>query len=277
MRIPIAITDDMQSRLGCEGVRLESAFVEDQASRSTVFVFHVDPARSWTRTASPVIKFSEEQYAIPRAEHLHLATPRYYRKYEGDGVGIRDEMEATYQEDVRSFLSRYKTMDAATVGLVSGHVAYGVDDFWMFCTSVTPMSNRERERSQKEFAADCITIIPDPSEFARDLGAAFAAHSSWANVDLSARDELMRMLRPPEFGDKVVKVYHGPVCYSSDAQKLVDSFDVLYRPAVVSFLKRQTFAWQKEYRFTVKIDGKPTETDFLLLIPPDLRRLTKIE
>ena len=96
MRIPIAITDDMQSRLGCEGVRLESAFVEDQASRSTVFVFHVDPARSWTRTASPVIKFSEEQYAIPRAEHLHLATPRYYRKYEGDGVGIRDEMEATY-------------------------------------------------------------------------------------------------------------------------------------------------------------------------------------
>ena len=192
-------------------------------------------------------------------------------------MGIRDEQEARYQEDVRSFLTRHGTMDAASVALVSGHVTYGVDDFWMFCTSVTPMSDRERKQLRKEFAADCMTTILDPSEFARELGSAFAAHSSWADVDLSALDELIRRLRPSEIGDKVVWIYHGPVCYSDDAQKLVESFDELHRPAVVPFLKRQTFAWHKEYRFTVKINGKPRKSEFLLPIPPELQRLTKIE
>ena len=67
MRIPIAITDDMQRRLGCEGITLESAFVEDRASRASVLVFHIDPARRRTKTVSPILKFSEKQYAIPSA------------------------------------------------------------------------------------------------------------------------------------------------------------------------------------------------------------------
>ena len=106
MRKPVAITDDMQRRFECEGVRFKSAFVEDQVSRATVNVFHVDPARSWMKTASPVLKIAGKKHAIPRAERLHLATPTYYREYEGNGVGIRDEQEARYQEDIRSFLTK---------------------------------------------------------------------------------------------------------------------------------------------------------------------------
>ena len=214
---------------------------------------------------------------FPVPLHLHLATPSYYREYEGDGVGIRDEMEARYQEGVRSFLTRYRTMDAATGAWVSGHATYGVNGFWMFCTSFKQISSLEQERLRKEFSADCVTSISDPQGFARELGAAFAAHSSWADVGLSALDEVIRELRPPEIGDKVVWVYHGGLSYSDDAQKLVESFDERHRAAVVSFVKRQKYAWQKEYRFTVRINGKPRESEFLLPIPPDLRGLTKVE
>ena len=276
MRVPIEVTDDLQRQLGCEGIKLESVFVESEAPRHTVVIFRVDPTRSWT-TAGPVVKFSKRRFAIPRAEYLKLATPEWYRHYEGNAGGVHDEMEAMYREDVRSFLTRYGSMDSSTAALVTGEVAYVVDDFWMFCTSVTPILHREREHLRKQFAADCMTTIPDPSEFARELGAAFAAHSSWTDVDLSPRDEWLRGLRPSETGDKVVWVYHGPVCYADDAQKRVEPLDEIHRPAVVSFLKRQTFASHKEYRFTVKTNGKPRNSEFLLPLPPELRRLARIE
>ena len=139
----------------------------------------------------------------------------------------------------------------------------------MFCTSLKPMSTRELEQLRNGFSSECVTTISDPSEFACELGAAFAANSSWADVNLSALDELTRRLRPPEVGDKVVWVFHDPVCHSDHAQALVESFDVLHRTAVVSFIKCRVFAWQKEYRFTVKINGEPRRNEFFLPIPQE--------
>ena len=275
--MPITIINDMRRLLDCRGVTLESVFVEAQEPRDTVLVYHVDPGRSSVKTVSPVVKFSEKRFAIPRAEHLKLSTPSYYREYEEDTEGIRDDLEAKYRGDVRSFLSKYGTLDARSIASLSGRVTYSVDNFWMFCTSQKPTSTRGLEQIRKRFSAECVTTIPDPSEFAQELGAAFASHSSWSGVDLGALDECIRKLRPSEIGDKVVWVYHGPVFYSDDSQKLVESFDDLHRPAVVSFLKRRMFAWQKEYRFTVKINGKPRETQFLLPITQELRGLSEIE
>ena len=277
MRVPIKITDDMQRQLGCVGVTLEAVFVESRESRATVFVFYVDPARSLLKNPSPVVKYSERRFAIPRAKCLKLATPSYYRSYEGDASGIRDEMEARYQEDIRSFLTKYRTMDASSVALVSGNATYGIDGFWMFCTSLEPTLTQDRQFLRREFAADCETKIADPHSFARTLGAAFAAHSSWSDVDLSPWDKIMRQLRPPEMGDKVVWVYHGPVLYSDEAEKLVESFPVLHRSVVVSFVKRRRFARHNEYRFKVKINGRPKESQYFLPISPELRRLAKIE
>ena len=87
MRIPIAITDDMRRTLGCEGITLETVFVEGEASRATVFVYRVDPAQKLVQSTVSVLKFSEKLYAIPRAARLHLATPSYYREYEGRWCG----------------------------------------------------------------------------------------------------------------------------------------------------------------------------------------------
>ena len=101
------ITNDMRRLLQCKGVTLEAVFVEAEAPRVTVLVFHVDPARSLVKTGSEVVKFSQRRFAIPNAECLKLATPQCYRKYEGSAGGIRDEMEARYREDIRSFLTKY--------------------------------------------------------------------------------------------------------------------------------------------------------------------------
>ena len=113
------ITNDMRRLLECKGVTLEAVFVEAEAPRVTVLVFHVDPARSLVKTGSEVGKFSQRRFAIPNAECLKLATPQCYRKYEGSAGGISDEMEARYREDIRSFLTEYGTLDARNVALVA--------------------------------------------------------------------------------------------------------------------------------------------------------------
>ena len=107
MRIPIEITDQMRFQLECRGVTLDSVFVQVETDRATVLIYSVDLARRRLQPTSPVLKFSRKQFAIPRADRLHLATPSYYRGYDGKGVGIRDDMEARYQEDMQSFLTKY--------------------------------------------------------------------------------------------------------------------------------------------------------------------------
>ena len=129
----------------------------------------------------------------------------------------------------------------------------------------------------KDFRADCITTIADPSAFAGELGAAFAAQSSWSDVDLDAWGKMVRQWRPPGIGDKMVWVHHGPVWYSDDCEELVESFPILHRGVLVSFVKQVRLAPQKEYRFTVKMDGKPRESQFFLPITPELRKLTSID
>ena len=140
-----------------------------------------------------------------------------------------------------------------------------------------PTSTRERERLCREFEADCVTKVNEPSNFAQELGAAFAAGTSWSNVELNASGEIVRQLRPPEIGDRVVWMYHGPVLYCDAAEQLVDSFPVIHRSAAVSFIKRGRFSGQKEYRFKVAMNGTPKDTQLLLPISPSLKGLAKIE
>ena len=158
---------------------------------------------------------------------MKLASPDHYRTYEGCGSGIPDEMEAKYQEGIRSFFTRYGTLDADNVASVSGNVTYVVPDFWMFCTSMEPTSTSERESLCRGFEADCVTRINDPSKFAQELGTAFAAGTSRSSVGLNVWDEFVRQLRPPEIGDRVVWMYHGPVLYCAAAEQLVESFPVI--------------------------------------------------
>ncbi len=276
--MPIEITEEMQHMLGCRGISLESGFVETKEPRTTVFVYKTDVAPDLVpQTGSTIVKFSEKQHAIPRAKYLKLSTPKYYREIENDSASIGDELEATHEEDVRSFLGEHVAVEAASIALPSGSVTFPANGFRMFCTSLKPVLASELERMRRKFEAQCVTEIVDASIFAEELGPAFASCSSWSDVRLSPIEKLTRYMLPSEPGQKLVQVYHGPVSYSDDAQGLIESFDIHHRPTAVSFLKRRKFAWQKEYRFILGIGGEPRESELFVPISPELRRLGEIE
>ena len=283
MRNPIEITD--KHELESKGLTLESSFIESDPTKALVLVYRVDLTRSWLKAVSPVVKFSKREHAIPnpKATDIQLATPRCYRKYEESegNKGIRDEKEAEYviRTALKTFLDKGKiSVPRGVVGQGSVELTFTVDDFWMFCTSAKPKTDGELRKMLKEFGYDCATTIANPSEFAKELGAAFAAYSRWSDVSLSPLDKVLWVLRPilpPEVADKVVWVYHGPVVYQRNPAEMIEAFPEDKRGAVVPFVKREQFSHQREYRFTVLIRGAPKEPTFSLPISTELRHLAK--
>ena len=273
MKIAMSFTDESKRTLECEEVKLDSAFIEEGPPKATVLVYHIDLAKSAATASQPIVKFSEEKYAIGRAKDLKLGSPEYYRRYEGDSVGVQDQQEARYGVDIRTFLTKFGQPELATVPSVSGRVTYGTDGAWLFCTSLKPQPKWEMARLQKAFSAECASTISDPSEFARGLGAAFAVHSSSSDISPSKLENIARYVRPPEMGDKVVWVYHGPVLYSNDTSELIETFPSIHRSTAVLFQKRLKFAWQREYRFSVSIGGAPRREEFFLPISKEMRQL----
>ena len=130
---------------------------------------------------------------------------------------------------------------------------------------------------RQAFGYDCATTIANPSEFAKELGAAFATHSEWSDVSLSPPARLSRLLSLSEGDDKSVCVCHGPVVYQRNPAKVIEAFPEYERAMVMPFVKRDQFSHQKEYRFTVSIRGEPKEPKFFLPISTGLRHLAKIE
>ena len=278
MRLPVAPTGDGRGVLTQNGVTLEAAFSGTDAPRATVLIYRMNPARFlFEPKPAVVVKFSEDRHAILRAACLKLATPRYYREFEGDGDGIRDEMEARYHEDMRSFLAKGGAVEPGRVPSVGGHATLGVDGFWLFCTSIRPSSAWQLERLRRRFGAERATTIADPSAFARELGAAFATQALWPDVELSPVERVATTLGILEEGDRVVLVRHGPVRYADDPRELIESFPIDHRAAVLPFFKRRSYAWQQEYRFSVSVTGQATGNEWLLPIPPELRRLAQLE
>ena len=283
MRNTITINDDLRRVPGSEGLTLESGFIESDPAMVTVFVYRVDLTGSLLNPVPPsVVKFSEGQYAIPKAKCIQLATPRYYREYEESkgNKGIRDEKEAQYEKrtDMKTFLDESRLSAPAGASQASLQLTYASNCFWMFCTSGRPTTDWELQKIWEEFPEyDCVTTIANPSEFAKELGAAFAVHSQWSDVSLSPLDKFVRQLRPPEIGDRVVWIYHGPVVYPRNPAKVIATLPEERQAAVIPFVKRAQFSNQREYRFTVSINGEPKEPEFYLPISTGLRRLAKIE
>ena len=276
LRAPILINDDLRAALECDGVALESAFITADEPLATVFVCRVDmPPTSATVAPAPVVKFSSKKHAIPVAENIKLATPQHYREnYENDAEGIHDEREVTYPKDMSESIAESLRSEFGTsvdVSTLKAEAIYAADGFWMFCTAVKPNSDRDLQQMRSRFARESVTMIASPADFAQALGAAFAAHASWSDVNLSAFDLIARHLRPPEMGDKVVWVYHGRVHYRDDSEALVESFPLLHRATAMSFIKRRQFEWQHEYRFTVHMNGTAVKETLCVPITSALR------
>ena len=72
----------------------------------------------------------------------------------------------------------------------------------------------------------------------------------------------------------VVLVQHGLVHYSDHVAEVLDAVAEPQRATVLPFIKRQSFSWQREYRFTVSVIGSPKENTYRLAIHSSLRELT---
>ena len=276
MREPILINDGLRAALECDGVTLEAAFIEADEPQATVFVCRVDmPPTAANAVPTPVVKLSSREHAIPVAENLQLATPRDYRKnHENEAEGVHDEREATYPKDMSEGLAASLRSDlgvSVDASTLKAEAIYAADGFWIFCTAVKLNSDGELRQIRDRLGKESATMIASPTDFAQEFGAAFAAHASWSHVNLSALDRIARDARPPEMGDKVVRVYHGRVHYRDDSEALVESFPLSHRVAAMSFIKREQYEWQHEYRFTVHMNGTAIEDTLRVPITSALR------
>ena len=73
----------------------------------------------------------------------------------------------------------------------------------------------------------------------------------------------------------MVRVYHGQVVYTDNPAAIVESYPEERRAAVVPFLKRSQYSYQREYRFVVETHGEAVKQALSLPISDDLRMLTE--
>ncbi len=185
------------------------------------------------------------------------------------------------QHDFSEFHRRFvpALADAQVPGSVQ--VTYGVDGFWMLCTSVEPGTSAAFERLRRDFAAyDCATVIPDPSEFALQLGKDFGLRhgedavrsDAMAMVHLATIAAGFRKAGAP-VPETVVDVRHGQVVYSGEPSEVVERYPEHYRAMVLPFVKRMKFAGEREYRFTVSLGSEPKRQRICVEVSDKLRRL----
>ena len=77
--------------------------------------------------------------------------------------------------------------------------------------------------------------------------------------------------------DQRVLVHHGPVLYTDNATELIFSLPPQYQAVAAAFVKRRSYEWQQEYRFTVSAVGSPTTDGLLLPVSQKMRSLAEPE
>ena len=274
MRKTLPITTSVRKQLECRGLALETAFVDDVSPETMVMVFRVEPLPGTRPTNTDIVKFSESRYAISNAARIQLGTHRYYRKYEGEGEGIRDEMEGRFQKDMSNALLRRMGISEQSSTL-SAQATMGVEDQWLFCASLVPRGFRSSSLGQlgRKLGYECGTQVLDPGAFACELGAIFAIHTSWDDVQLAGHHKVLQLLASVTDIKRTIFVYHGPVSYPAEAAKVVHSFPERHRSAIAPFQKRPDYEWQQEYRFVFSFLGEPQAQTVLLPINAELRSL----
>jgi len=226
--------------------RESDSLVHRGGRRALVRVFALALGRSIPEAPpSTLVKLSESAHAIPGATHLQIATPAYYRSNGDRDAEVRDGLEPR-----------------------------AADGFWLYCTSIAPSSDAELAELRERFAAEATTIIRAPSAFARELGSGVALNIRPEELTPEPLGWLKRRLLPPDVSN-VVHVHHGPVYYTDHAEEVLDAVPVTERATLLPFMKRRSYSWQREYRFTVSVIGSPTEGTYRVPIGPSLRALAQ--
>lgn len=287
--IPAALSE----LIDCEQMTLESTFIEAKPEPTIVLVHRIDLGQGdFQDDLTSVVKYSPAHYAPSRAEHLKIATARHYRQFEGGGPGVRDEHDAVYQQTIKSYFERWNpdalpllspfstsiTVESQeyNVDVVpSGTIDRAADSQWIYCTTLEPRTDAEQASMFKEFDADCMTRIQSPPDLARELGSAFAQKSPQRHVTIDDEAQQLQIdaMKNQSPFESVVHVYHGPVAYTDDPERLVEPLPPILQGSAVPFLKSPGFAHHREYRFTISTIGTPAEDVLYIPVTEEIRAL----
>ena len=261
--------------------------------RQELSVIHIRRAgcrSSALRPAGNLLKFTKRKYAPFLAEKLKLATPEYYRKYEGPGRGVADPKDGCLTKDATPWMTKaleVPGIDALGVSLnLRADITFASpEEPWIYCASIQPDGASPMRELRSEFLQyDAVTAIGDRQAFARQLGIDFAlsldrakhVHTSILYDSACARSSYTTNLWEGRRNiDKFVNVYHGPVRYEDQSGVLETVEDVvdLHGAQRAWFTKRTKFLRQREYRFAVSTLGTPRKSKFKVTVSDEIRRL----
>jgi len=261
--------------------------------RQELSVIHIRRAgcrSSALRPAGNLLKFTKRKYAPFLAEKLKLATPEYYRKYEGSGRGVADPKDGCLTKDATPWMTEALELpgiDAPGVALdLRAHITFAApEEPWIYCTSIQPDGASPMRELRSQFRDyDTVTVVRDRHAFARQLGIDFAlsldgarhVHTSTLYDSVYARSSYTTNLWEGRRNiDKFVNVYHGPVRYEDQSGVLETAEDVvdLHGAQRAWFTKGTRFLRQREYRFAVSTLGAPRKSKFKVTVSDEIRRL----
>ena len=251
-----------------------------------------------------LIKYSEEQYSPVSAtptDYIQLGTPLFFQSSisKGNSELMADDRESAYAEKLDSgrvgspaMESMKKRVKSSFCGVENNfqlEITWAHHNVFMYCTSITPNTSYERKLQRECLSADYDfgTRIASPSCFATQLGYEFGKQVDFEKNLISDPPgwHLMSsfLRRQSEcFGEYLIHVDHGPVCYLSE-EKIERTMNRVFDSGsgqVLPFLKRTEYQGQQEYRFVISVqfqriaNHKDTENQtFLLKVSDKLRNL----
>ncbi|MCE2465993.1 MAG: hypothetical protein J4G01_07980 [Dehalococcoidia bacterium] len=191
------IPEDLRKLLEGDGRRLEAFAVVEGRPAFIVITYRVDYGDGPSFEVPPgVIKFSKREHAIVDSTRIQLGSSRYYREYEGDTEGVADPEEARLVQrgSLSEFLQKSGLPSQVGSENVSSTVTWARPDFLMFCTSIMAEGRDLRELRSQFHDYGCVTLIPDPSAFAMQLGKDIGRQFDLESVQLSGFDKLKRLV-----------------------------------------------------------------------------------
>ena len=263
--------------------------------RRLVVVQYVDFRTGHCEAIEGVVKFSAKGESPDVTGNIRLATPADFRE-SGYEPGIVDELDAAQRADMAPYLARNLSRNVGYVAAtdISASVMFAsAVEPWVYCTSIAPnhrycggsLGALRRGFVESKGTDAAITAIDDPRQFARQLGIELALS---VEVGKDIEEDYMMGLLDREFArrvcalgvlppiDTVLWVSHGPVHYEDRQLVIETENDMPTMEALrACFTKRTEFSGQREYRFAIRVAGRPSRKAIYLQASSELLRLTR--
>ena len=253
----------------------EGCFTTPQGN--VVHTNYVDLAGKQLPEGLCLVKLSEPQFDLRKAESVRLSRPSIFR--ETGEVLVRDEQEGrartstteTIEGPTRETAQMDRRERAINTGLrlcdakltVSGSdktrrtntasaaLTFG-KDWLIYCTSLLPeVGEQDAWRRTFPEGYTSVTRIHRPTQFAQALGLAVCEHIG-ATGESAPVKATFHGFKTVEVHRRPQIVLHGPVLYVDDPYRFIDAADTGWaKICSMIFVKSREYAAQNEYRFAM--------------------------